>query len=587
MRISGNKARFGRVVAALMILLMVLALPGCKEIIYVTGNAAPIDWSGYLDLTKEIERELDPARRELLMHRAEDMLMDTGAVAPIYYVRDCFLLRPEVQNLAANVTGVKYFAKASYPGQDVLKASFGPEPDSIDPALTWTFEGTSIASSLFEGLLVSDERGNHIPALANDLPAVSPDGATYTFVLREGLSWSDGRPLTGWDFVYAWNRAVALDEESFLNVIAKNEDGSLDLAVSEDGRVLTVFLGGPCAYFSDLCSMPMTMPLRQDIVEGAPHIENPDFDDPGVWATEAGFPVCGPYKLTSWVHDSNMVLEKNEYYHGAAGVIIPRIELMITADTGNMLAAYNAGSLDFCSEIPPEVYPVLRGMADFKSADIIGVSYAMFNVESRMFDYRSVEDARDIRMALRLLIDRQRIVDSCVQSEGAVANTFVPESMNGAEGILFKRDIPGEDGYQYPYHGEDGGVGFFPTEYSEDAVAEAIYLLERAGFQFEEKNGRQKLSKKTPLSFEFLINDSTANVDIAECIQQDFSEIGINMSIRKCSWPTFMKEVMDGHYDMARSVWIADFNDPVNMLDIFSKKNPSQLGERLAEQLED
>ena len=106
----------------------------------------------------------------------------------------------------------------------------------------------------------------------------------------------------------------------------------------------------------------------------------------------------------------------------------------------------------------------------------------------------------------------------------------------------------------------------------------AIALLESAGYAFDE-NGM--LSPETPISFEYLTNESSGHIAIAECVQQDLAMIGIDMTIRTCDWNVFLNDRKAGNYDIARNGWVADFNDPINMLEMWttdSGNNDVQFG---------
>ena len=84
-----------------------------------------------------------------------------------------------------------------------------------------------------------------------------------------------------------------------------------------------------------------------------------------------------------------------------------------------------------------------------------------------------------------------------------------------------------------------------------------------------------------PISFEYLTNEGSGNVGIAECIQQDLAVIGINMTIRTCEWNVFLNDRKNGNYDIARNGWLADFNDPINFLEMWttdSGNNDCQFG---------
>ena len=90
-----------------------------------------------------------------------------------------------------------------------------------------------------------------------------------------------------------------------------------------------------------------------------------------------------------------------------------------------------------------------------------------------------------------------------------------------------------------------------------------------------------KLSAETPISIEYLTNQNTGHVAVAESMQQDFSAVGIKMTIQVQDWNVFLEERKSGNFDIAREGWIADFNDPINMLEMWistSGNNDCQFG---------
>ena len=91
--------------------------------------------------------------------------------------------------------------------QHLVRAN-GAEPDTVDPGFVGSGSpGDVIVNDLFEGLVIENLNGETIPGQAQSW-SISEDGKTITFVLRDGLKWSDGSPLTAPDFVFAWQRAV-------------------------------------------------------------------------------------------------------------------------------------------------------------------------------------------------------------------------------------------------------------------------------------------------------------------------------------------------------------------------------------------
>ena len=102
--------------------------------------------------------------------------------------------------------------------------------------------------------------------------------------------------------------------------------------------------------------------------------------------------------------------------------------------------------------------------------------------------------------------------------------------------------------------------------------------MKAAGFKFDE-NG--KLSAETPLSLTYLTNPTSGHVAIATAMQADFDALGIVMTIEQQEWAVFLEERKNGNYDFAREGWIADFNDAINMLEMFtttSGNNDPQYG---------
>ncbi len=531
------------------------------------GSSAP-DWSEYEALITEIKTTTDMENRVALMHQAEDILMGTAAVIPIYYYNDLYLQKTDVEGIYSNLFGFKFFQFATCP-RDVLKINLASEPAKVDPALNSSVDGACLAVNMFEGLYTYDENGALQPALAENTE-ISEDGMTYTFTLRDGLKWSDGTDLTAKDFEYAWKRAAApetgADYGYMFDAIARTDDDQLDVTASEDGKTLTVNLVAPCAYFLDLAAFPAYLPVPQAQVEAAEGWET----NPGAWAAEAGFVTNGAYTMTAWTHEESIVLTKNDNYWRADEVTIPEIDLMLSADDTAILAAYNAGNLDFADTVPTNEIASLMNNPDFHVIDNLGTYYAAFNVNSPIFEGKTVDQAIAMRKAFAILIDRPYIVETVGQTGQKVATSYIPAGMADGNGGVFKQN---NDSYSFPMD-----EGYYPEEVSDEAFDEAIALLEYAGYKFDE-NGM--LSAETPINITYLTNDGTGHIAVAEIMQQDFAEIGINMTIDTREWNVFLDERKQGNFDFAREGWLADFNDPINMLEMWtsaSGNNDCQFG---------
>ena len=556
--------------------------PPAQETEAVESNFVdPVNgWDTYDALIEQIRTCTDPAARVELMHQAEDILMDTGALIPLFSQSDLYMQKSYLENVYCTPYGYKYFMFATLgegAPSDSLRMYLASEPDKLDPALNSAVDGAILAINSFAGLFTYDADQKQVPDLAESY-TVSDDGLTYTFTLKDDLKWSNGDTLDASDFVYSWNRAVdpatasdyaymfapikgyaemtEMDEEG--NLV--NPDATLAVTASEDGKTLTVELEYPTAYFLDLCAFPTYFPVYQEAVEAA----DPDGNNPGAWALEPGenFVCSGAYVLTEWNHNSSMVYEKNPNYHRADEVTIERQELMLTSDETTAFAAYNTGDLDFCDGVPTAEIPNQEGNPEFYVVETLGTGYISINVNSSLFDGYTPEEAATLRKAIGLFIDRDYICENVLQAGQVPAGSFIPAGCSDGNGGEFKN----KDYFDPSY------------EAFEDNVAKGIEMMESIGFKFDE-NGM--LSDETPLSFTYLVNTPGINVDVAEAIQSDMAAVGINMKLSPMEWNVFLNDRKNGNYDVARNAWLMDFNDPLNMLEMWtsdSGNNDCQFG---------
>lgn len=534
-----------------------------------SSEAAPA-WEDYDARIAAIRTETDLAKREAMMHEAEDELMSTWAVVPLYYYNDSYLQKTDVDGIYANLFGFKYFGFATTPNNE-LALQIASEPDKLDPALNSTVDGACLAILSFSGLFAYDENGQLVPELA-DSYEMSEDGMTYTFTMKDDLKWSDGEPLDATDVVYSWNRLAdpntAADYSYLTTAIATKEDGTLDIEASEDGKTFTAHLVAPCAYFLDLCAFPAFYPVPQHAVEGAADYES----NPGAWALEAGFVTSGPMKLTAWKHNESMTYEPNENYWAADKVSLTKINFMLSSDDTAIYNAFQDGSLQFADTIPTDMMSTVVSTPEYHKIPTLGTYYCGFNVNSELFAGKTVEQAAAMRKAFALLIDRQYIVDTIAQANQEVANTFIPTGMADGQGGEFRAN---DDAYTYP---DEENVGYYDAADMEGNLEEAIELLKSAGYEFDDAG---MLSSNTPISMTYLTNDSEGNVKIGESIQQDFAAIGITLTVETREWSVFLNERKEGKFDFAREGWLADYNDPINMLEMWettSGNNDMQFG---------
>ncbi len=523
------------------------------------------DWAQYDELIAQIKAETDFAKRTELMHQAEDILMATNCVIPIYYYNDIYLQKDYVEGIYSNPFATKFFMFATMSnGATTLRLNLASEPDFLDPALNSSVDGACLAANSFSGLYTYNAEGKTVPACAEGYE-LSEDGLTYTVTLKSGLKWSDGSDLTAADFVYSWKRAAADETAADYAYMFNGFVGfPNDLAVEAlDDTTLRFTLTAPCAYMEDLMAFPTFYPVKQSAVEAYADWQT----SPGGWCQEAGFVSNGAYVCTGWNHDTSMTYEKNPYWFDADKVTVEKLEFMLSADDTAIFAAYKAGDIDFADSVPTDEVAALLDNPEFHIVDELGTYYVAFNCKSPIFEGKTPAQAACMREAFTILIDRDYICENIGQTGQVAANSFIPLGMADGNGGVFKATP--EEGY------------FDARAVTDDydaVVARAIELLTAAGYKFGEDG---KLSPETPIQLEYLTNTNSAHIAIAESIQQDLAAVGIELTIQQQDWNVFLQERKQGNFDFAREGWIADFNDPINMLEMWttvSGNNDCQFG---------
>lgn len=449
--------------------------------------------------------------------------------------------------------------KAATSGSDGFNVTvnFASEPMTMDPALNSTVDGGVMANHLFEGLMKWQDTGEEADGSdgtvdnaeltygqAESYDKVENDDGTvtYTFHLRDGIKWSDGKDVTAGDFEYAWKRlvdpATAADYSYMLDsvvnaneIIAGEKDASELAAKAIDDKTFEVTITTDVPYFEEICAFPATMPVRQDIIE-----EKGDqwTFDPSTYISN------GSYKLTEWTHNSQIVMAKNENYYDYENLGPDTITFKLMDDANAMLSGFKSGELDFIQDAPQAELPSLIASGDMKILNYLGTYYVCFQTQKAPFDNPKV------REAFTLAVDRTYIVDKVTQSGQVEAGGYVPSGISDADGGDFRAE---------------GGDYYKPTDADYEANCEkARQLLAEAGYP----NG-----EGFPV-VEYLYNTSDAHKAVAEALQNMWEqELGVTVTLNNQEWAAFLQTRKNGDYSIARNGWISDYNDPISFLDMW------------------
>lgn len=411
------------------------------------------------------------------------------------------------------------------------------EPKSLDPRKSSSLEEVNLTRAFMEGLMRINQAGLSSNAIAESY-TLSKDLKTYTFKLRDSL-WSNGDALTAHDFVYAWKKSLSTtfpSSTAFFLYPIKNakavKSGELPASLlgvqATDDHTLVVSLESPTPFFLELLTLPAFFPVNERIDR-----ENPD------WSHSAEtFVSNGPFKMASWTHNTGIEAKKNELYWDKASVKLNKIAMvMVDEETGFKM--YQNGELQWdgspFSTLPLDTLASLEAENQVKVDPALGTYWIRTNTS--VFPCNSPE----IRKALALAIDREALAEHVVYKSHTPATGIVPHTM----------------GLQTTPYFSDGDTN------------QAAYLFQVA---LENEGITKEVFPELTLSYA----SDTRNHRIAQAVQDQWRQsLGINIRLEPLEAKVYFDRVAKGDFQLACGSWFADFNDPVNFLEIFKTKHVS------------
>lgn len=392
------------------------------------------------------------------------------------------------------------------------------EPVGLDPAAQdWDMPANPMLRQIFEGLTVWDDNLAPVPAIARSW--ASTDAQNWTFQLRHGVRFHNGRLLTAQDVVYSWERAAAAGTDVYAYTVAPLLPSYT--AVGTD--TVQVTLGEPFAPFPTMLALPFMSVVPSETV--------------GTIMTQ---PVgSGPFQFQSWTAgDSIVVTHYDDYYGGRP--YLDSITYQFYADEAAMYDDYLLGNLDL-SPVPTDRITDVVGSPNGIWRNSLSLSYYGMKVDWPPFD-----DVR-VRQALNYAVDKQAIVDIAAAERGylVLAEGPVPPGMQGY-------DPPVPD---YTYN---------PTL--------ALDLLAQAGWTDTNSDGILDDGQGTDLTIELWYNTRHSNELVANALAGDFGDIGgsglgATVVVSTAEWGDFYQNI--DQYPMFSVGWGADYPDPYDFLHPF------------------
>jgi oligopeptide transport system substrate-binding protein len=410
------------------------------------------------------------------------------------------------------------------PKVQTYRRPLGNDPASIDPARITDFYAVAVANQIFDGLVEFDAHLNILPALAQSWSA-SRDGLVWTFNLRQGVHFHNGREFIAEDVVYSLSRFLHptvqsrrswyLEKVKGADAFQEGKAKELEGIKAVDRYTVQIVLSTPFAPFISILGLPHLAMVPREEVERS----GADF---------ATSPVgTGPFRFVRWERGKEIVLEANaDYFLGRPTLDHVRFVIFPGNLVTDMLAAFERGELEE-SLIPPEArkevlesgkYTVIR-------KPTLGLRLYGFNLE------RSPFDQREVRQALNYAIDTTRLNREMLEKRHVVAKGILPPGMPGHN--------PEVQGYSYD-------------------PEKARRLLAQAGYP---------AGRDSPVVTIASSVKSTISRQDYEAVQQFMANVGTQVESREFdSWPAFQQAMQRGELQMFRYAWFADYPDPDNFL---------------------
>lgn len=428
------------------------------------------------------------------------------------------------------------FAEEELPKGGEITIATVSSTGGLDPAGFALDMWTEYAKLCTDGLVSFDSEGNVVYESAESVET-SEDGLVWTFHLRENAKWSDGSPVTAADFVNTIQRALdpnngnAIYSNMLYNIVGaqeyNTEGGALEDvgAVAVDDFTLQITLKTPCSYFLKMMTMPVFYPSKEGLAEND---NEAWFKDP---ATSLG---NGAFCLESYTEGVGYTVVKNQEYYQADKVNLDRITVQFIDNGTSLLSGYQTGEVNVVTGLPDYVQEDYTEETGLFIWTMLTSKFVLPNLQ--------VEPLSDVRVreAIALALDRSSIC-------AAIGSDYIPSVNYVAEYMLSNCSEQYFKDEQDPLFVED----------QEKAKA----LLAEAGY--ENGEGFPTLTYKYP--------NSEKDSLMAQAIQAQLKAVlNINIELVGEEDEVYAQDKKDGNYELIRHSWTADYNDPINFLNLYT-----------------
>lgn len=390
---------------------------------------------------------------------------------------------------------------------------------SLDPTFAYDFTTNPVVTNITEGLLQILPDGSITGCLAESWEA-SDDALTYTYKLRQGVTFSDGTPMTADDVVFSLERAR---DSSSGNYISWMLD-SVDTIEKTDDSTVTVTLSHPDAMWQYVPATTAGHVLSKQYVESNPNFGKPDGGTLGT----------GPFTYVSWQVGSEVVLEKNaNYWDSAAGPYVDQLVFKVLTEGTTRVAGLKTGEIDMIiSGVPVDQLRVVDTMDNVEVLKVPGamVNFVAFNNSKPPFN-----DVH-LRKALAYAVDIE-----------AIRAQFAGDSSMPAKPTLL-------------------APGLFTFE--KDAFQQAFDAL--PDYAQDMDKAREELAQSAyadGVQATIVTDNDPVRLNVAQALASAVKDLGIDLQVEKVTWEELVSRLLGTKdYDAAMDVFSSDFPDPAGNL---------------------
>ena len=408
-------------------------------------------------------------------------------------------------------------------GLSVFRYRLMDDPSDLDPARAHDINSDAVVYEIFDGLVELDAKTMEVvPAVAASWE-VSEDARTFTFHLRQGVKFHNGREVVADDVVWSFERALRPETKAARSWVLKPVDGAEEFMAGQSDHVRGLEAPDPRTVRITL-KEPFSPFLSQLILEQASILPKEVYDDPAEGYLQ--HPVgCGPFRWVSWRRGRSVVLEAFPDYYGE-GPHIDRLEFRIIRSQDTGLQEFLAGNLELMDEVPPaRRVELIRLLGDrYHRWPQLAVRGIGFNHQRPPFAGNPT-----LRRALSHAVDRDFLLDTINEGKDRKIDGIIPAGLADHDPDL---------------------VGY---DYDPDRARD---LLAEAGYPGGE--GLPELS--------ILYNVSAGHKRMLERVAADLAEVGVRVRLTSVDLATFLTRI-SGTPDepppdeLIYFAWVGDFPD--------------------------